>query len=326
MIVHVKAPSRLHFGMLHVPGKETTPKDRSFGGVGLMIDQPGIELFVQPSPTWKGEGPEADRALAIGQTVLQSFPHSTIRAAHLLIRNCAPQHQGLGTGTQLSSSVARALVELLSHDNCDSLELARLTGRGKRSALGIHGFQSGGFIVDGGKLPETLIAPQVARVDFPDEWRVVLVMTPLGSGVHGPAERAVFEHLQATEGSDDRTDRLCRLVLLGMLPALVEKDYPAFCASLTEFNARAGEPFVHFQRIQSNQRMHAICASLQDLGIQGVGQSSWGPAVFGVAKDEECARHAARKIAVRFSTTAEEVLVTKANNRGASVLVSNDPA
>ena len=60
MIVHVRAPSRLHFGFLSLPAERepSNARDemrlpaRRFGGAGLMIRSPGMELTVEPAPTW----------------------------------------------------------------------------------------------------------------------------------------------------------------------------------------------------------------------------------------------------------------------------------
>src|SRR5581483_1141557 len=105
--------------------------------------------------------------------------------------------------------------------------------------VGVHGFDRGGFLVDGGKGDPAAVAPLVARLPFPDDWRVVLVTPPVPADWHGPRERAAFAALRPA-GADDA---LCRLVLLGLLPALAERDLPAFAAALGEYNARAGEPF-----------------------------------------------------------------------------------
>ena len=111
----------------------------------------------------------------------------------------------------------------------DVLELARHVDRGKRSALGIHGFARGGFLVEGGKGPNSGIAPLLTRADFPAEWRVVLVLPRGEAGCHGNAEEQAFLSLRS-----GATDVLCRFVLLGMLPALLEVDLPAFGEALYE--------------------------------------------------------------------------------------------
>ena len=131
---------------------------------------------------------------------------------------------GLGVGTQLSLAVARAVTESLGAPVKSAVELARLTGRGGRSGVGIHGFDHGGFLVDGGKRGADALAPSVARAEFPPEWRIVLLTPPAPAVWHGDRERAAFAALAGTPADDS----LCRLVLVGMLPALAERDLHAF--------------------------------------------------------------------------------------------------
>src|SRR5437764_371788 len=85
---------------------------------------------------------------------------------------------------------------------------------------------------------ERAVAPLVARLPFPEDWRIVLVTPPVPADWHGPRERAAFAALRPAAA-----DALCRLVLLGLLPALAERDLAAFGAAVGEYNARAGEPF-----------------------------------------------------------------------------------
>ena len=68
MTIQVTAPSRLHFGLLSVTqedfwldrlGQATVPA-RRFGGVGLMIDRPGVQVSVRPSSSWSSSGPLAE--------------------------------------------------------------------------------------------------------------------------------------------------------------------------------------------------------------------------------------------------------------------------
>src|SRR5207244_3042946 len=92
--------------------------------------------------------------------------------------------------------------------------------------------------------PDTHVAPLLARCDFPDDWRILLVLPRGLQGVHGVAESEAFSQLSHNPGV---TDMLCRLVLLGLLPALHERDLPAFGEALYEFNRRVGEVFRPWQ-------------------------------------------------------------------------------
>ena len=166
--------------------------------------------------------------------------------------------------------------------------------RGLRSALGVHGFERGGFLVEGGKGPGQALSPLVARMDFPVAWRVLVVVPPGEVGRHGRAERAAFANLVEPSGA---SDRLCRLVLLGVLPALADADLPAFGEAVHEFNARAGDLFAAVQGgTYAGATVADTVARLRQLGVVGVGQSSWGPGVFGFLPDEDEATHVAERV------------------------------
>jgi beta-RFAP synthase len=198
------------------------------------------------------------------------------------------------------------------------VELASQVGRGVRSALGIHGFDHGGFLVEAGQREPGQVAPLVARVHFPESWRIVLIVPEWGPGLHGKLEQEAFARLPAP--SPAWTVSLCRLVLLGMLPALAERNPTTFGEALYDFNARVGEAFAPVQggRYATAQAADLV-AFMRRWGIRGVGQSSWGPAVFAIAGDEHEAGHLCRDVQRQFALGPNEVLVTKARNQPAQV-------
>jgi beta-RFAP synthase len=330
-MIRVRAASRLHFGLFAPPpgetpagywpnaqGEEVLPA-RRFGGVGLMVQAPGLEVTAEPSDTWLAEGPLGERALGFAQQFARTLPQ--VRPYRLVVVRAAPEHAGLGTGTQLGLTVARALAA--SHGlDLPAEELARRVGRGRRSALGLHGFARGGFLVEAGKRTVEGIAPLAARQEFPEEWRVVLVLPPWGQGLHGAAEGRALAGLHDNPWPLAQTDALCRLVLLGMLPALAERDVRGFGEALYDFNRRVGEAF---RPVQGGAYTHARAAEVVEFvrgqGIAGVGQSSWGPALFAVVADAERATELKRRLCERFGLEEAEILVTAGCNRGEEVVI-----
>jgi beta-RFAP synthase len=271
-MTRVETGSRLHFGLLEPP-----PRDgrRGFGGCGLMIEAPAVRVAVEPASDWSATGPASARALAVARRVAPDRPCT------LVVEVCPPEHVGLGVGTQLSLAVARAVERSLGRPDRPAAELARLVGRGTRSAVGVHGFDRGGFVVDGGKRDADAIAPLVARAEFPAEWRVVLLTPPGGGEWHGDRERDVFAGMAGADAA------LCRLILTGMLPALVERDLVSFGGALAEYNARAGEPFRAAQGGIHGAAARELIGWLRGQGVAGVGQSSWGPTAFAVVGDAD---------------------------------------
>jgi beta-RFAP synthase len=260
---------------------------RHFGGVGLMVDRPGVAIQVEPANEWSATGPLAARALEFGRRFVATLPGHLQRPFRITVEHAPREHIGLGVGTQLALSVAKAIAVETGHGDWPATELARRVGRGERSAIGVHGFDRGGLIVEGGKLPGETLSPLVGRFDFPSDWSVLLVTPEAGNEWHGVRERLALAQLGP---SLRETETLCRIVLMSLLPALASKDIDAFGEALYEFNARVGDQFAPVQGGRYASAATAECvARLRALGIKGVGQSSWGPTVFGVLRQDETA-------------------------------------
>jgi beta-RFAP synthase len=296
---------------------EATLAVRRFGGVGLMVDLPGVQVTLEPAADWSASGPLAERALAFARRFAQSLPAAVLQPHTLRVDHAAPEHLGLGTGTQLGLAVARALA--LSHGlrHLSAVELAQRVGRGARSALGIHGFAQGGFLIEAGQARTGEISPLVSRLPVPEPWRMVLVLPPWKKGLSGGEETAAFRQLLGRPFDLATTDRLSRIALLGMLPALMQADCAAFGEAVYDFNARVGAVFAAVQGgVYADARIAELVAWLRQHGVHGVGQSSWGPTVFAILPDPTQAEQLAVKIRSRFSLGATEVLVSRACNGG----------
>jgi beta-RFAP synthase len=315
----LRTSSRLHFGLISLPADAETASARRFGSVGLMVESPGLVLRALPAGSWSAEGPLAERALTFARrfsrTLEEQDPRRILPPCRLVVESAPREHVGLGTGTQLALAVAHLLAKTAGLD-LPAAELARRVGRGERSALGVHGFCQGGFLVDAGKGACTTLAPLVARLDFPAAWRIVLVLPGRATGLHGKSERSAFARLTTPPGT---TEALCRLVLLGMLPALAEEDLQGFGEALFDFNARVGEVFAPVQGGTYASPLTAeLVGFLRAEGVAGVGQSSWGPGVFAVT-DETRAAHLADRLRARLAADEMEVQVSRGCNHGAVV-------
>src|SRR5262245_43688248 len=191
--------------------------------------RPGVRLAIEPAAAWCAEGPSAARALQFGQRLVNALPaDQRLSAFRVIVEQAAPEHVGLGTGTQVGLAVARALALATGHSDWDTAELGRRMGRGQRSGVGIHGFQHGGFLVEGGKPNADTVSPLLVRRSFPDDWRVLLIASRSRQGIHGGNEAAAFAELACQAHDCRRTETLSRLALLGLLPALVEGNLPVF--------------------------------------------------------------------------------------------------
>ena len=315
--IRIKTPSRLHFGLLGLG----EPAPRRFGGLGLMIEDPGLELSVESAENWSAHGPLSERALTVARSVAERLEliGKQVQPQSIRIRHAPRLHTGLGVGTQLSLAIAHALGVFAGIRKPSALQLAELSGRGDRSGIGIHGFAQGGLIVDAGRLREQ-VPTRVLRVDFPQEWSILVVTPEEHVGIHGKAEAEAF--LQLPPIPEIRADQLCKLVLLRLLPAVVEGDLAEFGHALTSIQEKVGLSFADAQGgAYASSHAEKIIIWLRGKGLAGVGQSSWGPTLYGFSEASLIDRLALRaEIVSTFNIPNSRVIWTKAMNRGAKML------
>lgn len=309
--VTVDAPARLHFGILDLRGH----LGRRFGGIGAAIPAPSVRLEVTRDERLTAEGPDAGRA--------QEFARRYMNAAgitggvHLKVERAIPVHAGLGSGTQLALATARALAELFGQPS-EPLMLARQVGRGLRSAIGTWTFALGGFVLEGGRLTgEDAVAPLISRLPIPPSWRAVIAIPEGQPGLSGAAEAAAFRQLPPPE--EREVERVAHLVLMQLLPALADSDLVAFGAALTEVQRITGGWFAPAQggRFAPGPAREVV-ERLADFGALGVGQSSWGPTVYGLVPHQDAARDLAQRIRT-FLGDHGRVFETPFSERGALV-------
>ena len=288
--VSVAAAARLHLGFLDMNGS----LGRMFGGIGLAIDGPATRLVLARETRNIVEGPEAERATELlrrAQTALGLAAHHRLR-----IDEAIPAHSGLGSGTQLALAIGAAL-RRLEELPADPAEDAALLGRGARSGLGAGLFRLGGLVVDGGRGAHTRTPPVISRLDFPPEWRILLISDPEAVGLHGAQEKEAFATLpKLTEAA---AGELCRRATMQALPALAERDLAAFGEAITRIQEIVGDYFAPAQggRRFTSARVAALAARLAALGATGVGQTSWGPTGFAFVASAPKAQELAAAVA-----------------------------
>jgi beta-RFAP synthase len=236
-----------------------------------------------------------------------------------------PEHAGLGSGTQLALAIGAAISHLFQL-NLSTKELAVLSGRGQRSGIGIAAFDHGGLLIDGGRRMEADsqgIPPLLARYDFPEDWRILLVLDKQLAGVHGEHERAAFEQLPPF--SESLAAHLCRHVLMQAMPALLERDLYAFGQAIQVLQSHVGD---YFAPVQGGRYASAeVAAVLQYLSASGVacfGQSSWGPTGFAVFADAASAEGHLSQLKTKFAQCGLSWIICSGYNRGAQLSDTDD--
>ncbi|MBA2563946.1 MAG: hypothetical protein H0V09_00810 [Gemmatimonadetes bacterium] len=194
--------------------------------------------------------------------------------------------------------------------------------------MGTWTFEGGGFVVDGGHRRERVsgpgtgargagAAPLLGRFPVPPEWRCVIALPDVEAGLSGEEERAAFARL--TPPPAETVWRMAHLLLLGVLPALVERDIVTFGRRLSELQRRVGECFRPIQgSMYAAPEVGDLVRRFEDAGAAGAGQSSWGPAVFAVVGGEEAAAELAER-ARGWIGASRPVFTTAFDNAGASL-------
>lgn len=285
----VEAPARLHFGVLDLRGD----LGRRFGGIGAAVPAPSLLLEARPAAELKAEGPDADRALEFARRFARH--HDLDLRLHFCLHRSIPSHAGLGSGTQLALAVARASAEL-SNLPTDVTALAHAVDRGRRSGVGTWTFAHGGFVLEGGRTADAEhVAPLLARLPFPETWRCVVAVPRGKPGLAGDDEAAAFARLPSPSARD--VERVAHLVLMQLLPALAEADLAGFGDALGEVQRITGGWFAPVQGgVFAPGETGELIDRLRAWGAAGVGQSSWGPAVYGIVGEAGASRALAERV------------------------------
>jgi beta-ribofuranosylaminobenzene 5'-phosphate synthase len=315
-IVQVSAPSRLHFGLWSLAGGTL----RAFGGVGAMVERPGLSLRIEPAPHFATSGPLAKRAAQFARRWAE-FHRLPLPAAAIIIISAPPQHAGLGTGTQLGLSVAAGLNAYAGLPSQSPQELAHSAGRGLRSAVGTYGFVLGGLIVEQGKLPGEPISPLDCRIVLPAAWRFVLVRPAEQAGLAGDDEAAAIASLPAIPA--EITARLIAEARDQLVPAAATGDFAAFAESLYRYGNLSGQCFAARQGGPYNgPLLSRLVEQIRGLGANGVGQSSWGPTLYVAQPGEDEAKTLVAQVRAAAPQLELNLEISPPANRGAQITVT----
>ncbi|MBF0530396.1 MAG: hypothetical protein HQK55_14220, partial [Deltaproteobacteria bacterium] len=190
----------------------------------------------------------------------------------------------------------------------------------------IASFETGGFVMDSGRKTDgkafsAMPPPIVFRHDFPADWCFVIVIPGMEKGLFGRTEDEVMSCLNP---SKKISEEICRLTHMKLLPALIEKNIYDFGESLTEIDLKTGMFFEKAQGglYQGGELAHEIVESFLQNGAYGAGQSSWGPAIYGLTDKDNAQILATRMEGFLVQkNTKGKVLISLADNHGANIIV-----
>lgn len=298
----IEAPARIHLGLIDLSGAI----GRVDGGIGLTLDHPHTVIeAVRTGSSGIIGGDEELRARAINAMDAIMSRFGLTGGVQVTIHAAPPRHAGLGSGTALALSVARAVCELYGI-SLPSQDLARLVGRGGTSGIGTAAFASGGFILDGGHSygegcdkvdfrpsaasPGVRPAPVICRHAFPADWQVLLVIPSESAGASGHGEVDIFREFCPVPEGEVR--EICHEVVMRMLPGIAEHDIALFGAAVQRIQE------IGFKKIEISCQKPVVRDLISGLCGEGAacaGMSSFGPTVYAITENgtpdlEEAAR------------------------------------
>jgi len=319
-MARVETSGRLHFGF----GNLSLAHDRLYGALGVAIDRPRLTVDAATAETVRCADADA-AAYAKRACDMLGVP-----GAEVTVESSLPRHAGLGSGTQLALAVLTAVARAYGRAPA-ARERAPALGRGGRSGVGVAAFEQGGFVLDGGHpsalftsdapaVGEWEVPPVASRHPIPEGWRFLVVVPDAPAGRSGDDEDAAMRRA-VTDADPELADRVAGVVVRGVLPAIADGDAARFGDAVSEVGRLNGAWYADEQGGTYRPPVGSLVDSLSGAApIYGAGQSSWGPAVYGVTDaDHADAARAAGREALAAAGVDGDVFVAEGHNRGASI-------
>ena len=318
--ITIRATARLHLGFIDLHGG----LGRIFGSLGVSIDKPVCVVELQRKK--EGlliTGEEKERVRTLAERMVSHLGNN--KGFQLTVWESIPKHVGLGSGTQLSLAVGRAIA-LRYGKSLTAHELSQIMDRGVVSGVGTATFAEGGFVIDGGKsttTPESKgledVPPLLVRHLVPEDWNFIIAIPNVSKGLSGVREKLAFKGLP--KGKASHAKETSRLVLMQLLPALINDDIIRFGEALTRIQILVGDAFSKAQggRYASPEVAKCVDAMLK-AGAVGAGQSSWGPTCYGLVRGQKAASKVKTAVSrVMGGSSGGSAFIATVNNQGAQI-------
>ncbi len=280
--VIVRAGMRLHLGFYRF-----SDPPFEYGGLGLAIEEPSLSVTLTDEGKAALPGWVADIALRVlGEIGVPSN-------VGVEVEGFLDRHVGLGTTTRLMLSLLKAAY-LMRGEAVDLPAMAWRFGRGRVSGVGVWTFIYGGIVVDSGRVPDMgRVPPPVSHAYFPPRWRAVIALpTVNGYSMSEVSEEPIMKKPLKHPKQDILYSAVARLLSATHLGLFDE-----FVTSIEKIQELTGEYFSRWQGgIYCCEQSRALAERMKSLGLRGVGQSSWGPTVYGFTPTNEGAGEAATEL------------------------------
>ncbi len=331
MKVRITTPCRIHLSLIDENGYT----GRVDGGIGLMLDRPNVVFEATNSAD--GFQIECNKYYresieVINEKASKIFKILNInnKNFHFKLKRYYPSHVGLGSKTQLSLAIAKAIAILKNNTDLLIKDLTKFVERGGTSGIGWRGFEKGGFILDAGhdfgkgKEKETFSpsstsisadpALTILRYPIPENWRFVLVIPNVKNGAYGDEEVSVFQkHAPIPR---EEVNEVSHQILMKVVPGILKKDLKCFGEGLKRIQN------IGFKRIEIDLQ-HNIVKNLlkfmDEYGVKAYGMSSFGPSVVGIIESDSEANDLFEAVHNHLRKVGGHIYLCKPNNTGAKI-------
>ncbi|MFX1391480.1 MAG: beta-ribofuranosylaminobenzene 5'-phosphate synthase [Promethearchaeota archaeon] len=329
--LRITTPCRIHLSLIDENGYT----GRVDGGIGLMLDRPNVVFEASNSAKeFKIEAHKYYRESieVINEIASKVFKRYNIsnKNFHFNLKRYFPSHVGLGSKTQLSLAIATAITKLKNFDHISHRDITKLVGRGGTSGIGWRGFESGGFILDGGhdfgfgKEKETFLpssasfsanpALTIFRHNIPENWRFVLVIPNVKKGAYGDEEISVFQEYAPIPRNE--VNEVSHQVIMKILPGIIKNDLKCFGEGLKRIQS------IGFKRIEielQDEIVRDLLKFFEDYELKACCMSSFGPSVIGIVESDLEAEKLLKE--VQKNHQGGHIYICKPNNIGAKIEV-----
>ncbi len=325
--MEIETSARLHLSLIDLNGLE----GRLDGGIGITLEKPS--LIMECTENDEDTIIDFDEDLSIANR--EVYESKILDAADKIkkylstdtnysfrIKESYPIHHGLGLGTQLSLSAAK-LISSLNDVELNACALAKIIQRGGTSGIGVHSFDNGGLIIDGGHkrtvkndyLPSSVSKvsppPLLARYDFPKDWDIILLTPNISQGASGSEEVNIFQEYCPIDIND--VERICYLTLMKLMPSVIEEDIESFGDSVNKIQSMG---FKKVERNLQDSKINMLLENMTKLDIPCVGMSSFGPTCFGIT--DSLSKNLIKELE-SLTDNQTHIQVTKGKNHGAII-------
>ena len=330
MKVRIITPCRIHLSLIDENGYT----GRVDGGIGVMLDRPNVVLevsnnadeFIIECNKYYKESVHIINEKA--SRVFKAFNISN-KNFHFNLMRYYPSHVGLGSKTQLSLAIAKA-ISILKNVDISMHDLTKLVERGGTSGIGWRGFEEGGFVLDGGhdfgkgEEKETFLpssaslkanpAITILRYPIPENWRFILVIPFVKKGAFGDNEVDIFQNYAPIP--KEEVNEVSHQILMKVIPGLIKNNLKCFGEGLKRIQS------IGFKNVEislQDDEVKGLLNFFKEYGVKAYGMSSFGPSIIGITENILEAIRLKRADREYMKDIGSYTFICTPNNEGAKI-------